>query len=225
MGEPLETCWTMVNKAADGDDEACGLFAHTYLAIVRAYLARRWRGSPAIQHLDDAVQDVFLDLFRADGALGRLDPERAACFRSFLFGVAHKVALRHEERAARRTSNGQQQSLDPDATASPHASVSSAFDREWAQCLLQRAGQRQADRAADARSQRRVELLRLRFGEGLPIREIAKLWDMDPKQLHREYGTARDEFKEALRAEVRFHHTGSSAAIERECQNLLGLLS
>ena len=52
------------------------------------------------QEAYDAVQEVFLDMFRANGALSRFDPERAKSFRSFLFGVAYKVALRQEERLA-----------------------------------------------------------------------------------------------------------------------------
>jgi RNA polymerase sigma-70 factor (ECF subfamily) len=71
---------------------------------------------------------------------------------------------------------------------------------------------------------RRVELLRLRFHEGLPIREIARRWRDDPATLHREYARAREEFKEALIGVMAFHHPGSPAQAERECAELLALL-
>ena len=73
-------------------------------------------------------------------------------------------------------------------------------------------------------AQRRVELLRLRFHEGRPIREIARLWETDPAELHRSYAKAREEFRESLAEIVSFHHPGSSVRIERECTQLLELL-
>ena len=46
-------------------------------------------------------------------------------------------------------------------------------------CRLACRRQRGQARQADSEAQRRVELLRLRFYEGLPIREIARLWETD----------------------------------------------
>jgi hypothetical protein len=70
-----------------------------------------------------------------------------------------------------------------------------------------------------------VELLRLRFHDGLPIREIARLWQADPAKLHHEYATARQEFLAALRDVVAFHHPGPSAEIDRVCADLIQLLA
>ena len=75
------------------------------------------------------------------------------------------------------------------------------------------------------KAERRVELMRLRFSEDMPIRDIAKLWDADAAVLHREYAKAREEFKQALKAEVAFHHPGNPGEIERECAALLGLIA
>ena len=212
-----------MERAAEGDREACSRFAVIYLGVVRSYLAKRWRGTPAISHLEDAVQEVFLDLFRPGGALARFDPTRAPNFRPFLFGVAHKVALRQEERQARDRGRGA--SLSEIAELhSADASASQLFDREWARCLLKRARERQAELAKDEAAVRRLELLRLRFAEDLPIREIAARWQQDAAHLHHEYAKAREEFKQALRAEVGYHHTGTAAEVERECQMLLELL-
>ena len=101
------------------------------------------------------------------------------------------------------------------------------LDRTWAQCLVWRAADRHrsAAEAVGADAVRRFELLQLRFGEGNPIREIARLWGADPARLHREYGKAREEFREALVAEVRFHRGGSTEAVEEECRQLIGLLA
>lgn len=227
MSEATPTCWTLVRAAAAGDGEACNAFAKTYLGIVRAFLGKRWRTSPALGQLDDAVQEVFLDLFRENGALARLEPGRARSFRGFLFGVAHKVALRYEERARLRMP------VDPGTPVEPHQlpareiTLSRAFDREWALALLRRAAMRQETqaRAAGPEAQRRVELLRLRFVEDLPIRTIADRWGEDPAKLHHDYARAREEFKDALRAEVRYHMADPRAAVEREVQELLSLLA
>jgi hypothetical protein len=66
----------------------------------------------------------------------------------------------------------------------------------------------------------RVELLRLRFQDSLPIREIAQRWSMDAAALHYEYARARQEFKAALMEVAAFHHPGA-ADIEQACADLL----
>ena len=226
MRQPLETCWTLVRKAATGDGDACGEFANEYLGVVRAFLRRRWRGSAATGQVDDAVQEVFLDLFRGDGALTRLDPERTRSFRSFLFGVAHKVALRYEERYVRDRRRRSDDPVKPEELPSDDSTMSRVFDREWAQCMMRRAAarQRQEAEASGPDALRRVELLELRFRDNLPIRTIAERWGEDAARLHHEYARAREEFKRALYAEIRYHREGSAEAIERECQELIGLL-
>ncbi len=222
MTRELDTCWSLIDRAAAGDGAAGSRFAQAYLDVVRAFFGARWRGSPRAASVEDAVQEVFLDLFRSGGALQKVDRERGANFRSFLFGVAHRVALRHEERAARQAGAV---ALDS-SVSSADTSVSRVFDRHWARAMIARAVERQRRQAAasGARAERRVELLRQRFQEGLPIREIAAAWGEDPAHVHREYAKARDEFKQALRAEVGEHLTGPPGAVDRECRMLLGLL-
>ena len=74
-------------------------------------------------------------------------------------------------------------------------------------------------------SELRKQLLRLRFQEDMPIRDIARLWKSDAAALHKEYAKARQEFKEALIDVVAFHHPGSPGEVERECAEMLGLLA
>ena len=76
-----------------------------------------------------------------------------------------------------------------------------------------------------AEALRRVELLRLRFRENLPIRTIAERLGLDAVFVHREYTRARDEFKQALIEVVQGHHPGSAALAEKECEEILALLA
>ena len=69
----------------------------------------------------------------------------------------------------------------------------------------------------------RVELLRLRFDEGLDMREIAARWDESSEAVKLAYRKARKEFRECLREVVAFHHPGHRNT-ERECKRLLTLL-
>jgi hypothetical protein len=57
---------------------------------------------------------------------------------------------------------------------------------------------------------RRVELLRLRFQDSLPIRDIAMLWNEDPASVHHEYATARKEFSTALRQALAFQNPNAT---------------
>jgi RNA polymerase sigma factor (sigma-70 family) len=224
METPLPTRWSIVHGAAAGDAEAARVFAETYLGIVRAYLLKRWRGRAEIVGVDDALQEVFLDFFRAGGALGRVDPARSGGFRTFLFGVVHKVALRHEERAVRERARAAAPPVNEPA-APARENASRVFDRTWALELLQRAHARLEGAAAgDDNALRRLEILRLRFREDLPIRAIAERLGIDAVRAHREYARVREEFKAALREEVAQTVATRGEDPERECRFLLELL-
>ena len=216
MTSPDATCWTMIRAAAGGDRAARERFGRAYLPVVRAYLAARWR--QAAGDVDDAVQDVFVECFRGGGALEKVEAGRPGGFRAFLLGVARNVARRFEDR---RRADG---SL-PDGVAADETGPAEAFDRAWARALLQQAARLQGERASGAgeAARRRVELLRLRFQDGRPIRDIARQWGIEPAKLHHEYAVAREEFRTALREVVAFHHPGAPAAdVERICLDLVG---
>jgi RNA polymerase sigma-70 factor (ECF subfamily) len=91
---------------------------------------------------------------------------------------------------------------------------------------MREAAERQAALAAERGedAQRRIELLRLRFEDGLPIRDIAALWGTEAADLHRQYAKAREEFRAALRDVVLTHHPQAPDAVDRECAQLLALL-
>jgi RNA polymerase sigma-70 factor (ECF subfamily) len=225
MATPETTCWTMIQAAAAGSAREREEFACRYAPVVRAYLAARWRASPFLHHLDDAAQDVFVECFKDDGVLDRA--EQARGFRPFLYGVVRNVAARIERQ--RGTSRERQPPSDVDLgeVAASDESLSREFDRAWARTLLREAAELMAQCAgvAGPAACRRVELLRLRFHDGLPIRDIAARWQVDPAVLHHEYAKARQEFKAALLAVVAFHHGATPAEVEQECADLLALLA
>jgi RNA polymerase sigma-70 factor (ECF subfamily) len=194
--------------------------------VVRAYLLARWRGTKLVQELDDTVQDVFFECLKAGGLLERALADQPGGFRAFLYGAIRNVALRVEARQARQFSQEATEGIDLDRLPNDEASLSRVFDRAWAKAVVRQAAEQQSELAAGVgeAAVKRVELLRLRFHEGLPIREIATLWGVDAASLHREYARAREEFRSALRSVVAFLHPGSPEVVDRECAQLLSLL-
>lgn len=221
------TCWFMVNEAASNAPGARDEFARNYVPVVRAYLCHRWRRSPYLQHVDDAVQELFIECFREGGILDKVDPDRSGGFRAFLYGVARNVALRFEKRHARQRERVPGSHFDAAGLAGDEATLSRVFDRSWLESLLRQSAERQAERARESGPEalRRVELLQLRFREERSFTEIADLWNVDMKWLYKEAARARHEFKDALHEVVSFHNPGSPAEIERECAELLSLLA
>jgi len=216
-----DTCWTVIERAAGGSPTDRETFARQYLPAVRAYLRARWRGRPLAQEAEDAVQEVFVECFRS--ALDRTDRERTGSFRAFLYAVVRNVARRFEERRARRRERQPPSSLLEARLPADDPSLSEIFDREWALSVLRKARDRQIRAAAGKgeEARRRVELLRLRLEDGLPIREIARRWNCEAAWLHHQYATAREEFRAALFETVSFEHRGTPGEIERECARLV----
>lgn len=226
------TCWTLVRGAAEGDRMAREEFARLYQPVVRTFLSQRWAGKHKGLDVDDALQDVFVDCLRPDGALQRLDGGREGGFRGFLYGVVRNVARRHEERCQnrqRRDGELPEAGFESDATG-----AETAFDRAWAKAMMKEAARAMAAVAVSrdalpsapaGRATRRVELLRLRFQQDRPIREIARQWEVDPAWLHHEYATAREEFRQALLQVIAFHNPqATSTSNEAMCRELLDAL-
>jgi RNA polymerase sigma factor (sigma-70 family) len=214
----------MVTAAAEGDPHARVQFTDIYLDVVRCYLAARWRERSSIAEMDDAVQDVFLECFRSGGALTGVDRNGPGAFRTFLYAVVRNVALRYEERGRNQKHVGFSQQADAAERAAAQATPSVAFDRAWARTVLARARDRQRRAAHQEDARRRVELLDLRFGDGLGIKDIALKWEMPADRVHALYRRARSEFKLALFEELAFHGHVDEASVERESLRLLSLL-
>lgn len=216
--DPDATSWHLIRGAADGADGERDLFAHTYGPVVSAFLGTRWRGTPLAGEVDDAAQEVFLECFRDGGALERVRPGGGpGGFRAYLMALVRNVALRFEERDARRRVENAGSGHVFAAEHCDEAHLSTLFDRAWAFALLDQAVALHEHRAreADPPTLRRVELLRLRFRENLRIRDIAERWGEPTELVHREYAAARHDFLKALRSVVAFHYPGEADAFNR----------
>jgi RNA polymerase sigma-70 factor (ECF subfamily) len=138
--------------------------------------------------------------------------------------VVRNVALRIEHARA-QTDRRLDTVVDPPAR---ERTLSEVFDQAWARALVRQASARQAARAREAGPEalQRVEILRLRFQEGLPIREIATMRSTDPVRVHRDYARARREFRAALVDVVAETMPGTPPSdVEQECARLLGLFA
>jgi RNA polymerase sigma-70 factor (ECF subfamily) len=229
MSDPgTTTCWTMIRGAAEGDAAHRQAFAQRYAGPIEAYLRARWRASPLQQDVDDAVKEVFVESFRDGGMLSRASENKVGDggFRGYLYGLARNIALRFEQRRGRRREGQPPEGLLTHGLIEDETRLSAVFDRAWAATIMRDAAQRHADwaRAAGDEAQRRLELLRVRFAEGLPIRDIAARWNVPAEDLHRQYARARQEFRNALREAVTFHLPGSPERVEAECERLLTAL-
>jgi RNA polymerase sigma-70 factor (ECF subfamily) len=222
----VETRWSLIARAAGGDGEARETFAQRYQPVVRAYLAARWRGNRSARDLDDAVQETFVDCFREDGALIRARAGGGGGFRAYLFGVVRTVALHFETRHARRVEREEPERFHVETIASADEDLARVFDRAFATAVLREAQDLHAERARAAGDTglARVELLRLRFEEGLPIRTIAARWSVDAKGVHHQYARARKEFKAAL-FDVLVEQGVARDEVDSECSRLLELLA
>ncbi|MBI1851927.1 MAG: sigma-70 family RNA polymerase sigma factor [Planctomycetes bacterium] len=226
MSDAAPTCWTVIQGAAAGRAEDREDFARRYEPIIRAYLASRWANSALLAEIDDCVQEIFVDCFRQGGVLDRVDAERPGGFRPFLYGVIRIVALRFEAGRSRRDARAPTTTVDLTGIAADETTLSRVFDREWAQAQVRAAMKLQEDRAHEEGPEalRRIELLRIRFTDDKPIREIAELWGIDATLLHREQTRARREFKKALFDVVRFQNPAPPEVVLRECEDILALL-
>jgi RNA polymerase sigma-70 factor (ECF subfamily) len=220
------TCWTAIRSAAAGDDRERSRFAQRYQPVIRAYLAARWRNPGWRSDLEDTAQEVLFECLKEGGALEVAAPGRPGGFRAFLHGICRNVAARHE--AGRRQRREIALAADdqiPDALVDD-SDLTRVFDQAWARMLVSEAAGLQARRARrqGGDALRRLEVLELRFDEGLAIRDIARRQERDAAQVHYDYSRARKDFHLALREVVAFHLPGAETGIDKECERLLELL-
>ncbi len=220
------TCWTLIRGAASGRKEDLEEFARRYEEIVRTYFSARWRTAPDVQEATDATQAVFLECFKEGGVLDHVQQDPPQDFRAFLLGVMRNVALRFERTWARRREAPPPTNVNLDRIERSEATLSQVFDRAWAEAIVGEAAALHSHMAARQgdKAQRRVELLRLRFQEGLPIRDIASKWGMEPQKVHAQYEQARKEFERALLKVVHFHHPDSPQRARAELTQVLETL-
>ncbi|MEZ5966400.1 MAG: sigma-70 family RNA polymerase sigma factor [Planctomycetota bacterium] len=225
MANVPDTCWTLIRRAAEGDRGAHSQFGRSYDALIRAYLARRWRNTPLVADVDDAAQEVFLECLTERGPLGRADPAQG--FRGFLLGIVRHVAQRHERGAARRHERAAGAETAFVQVADDDPGLTEFFDRQWALTLVQEAREllEQRARAGDDAARLHADVLDLRFAQGLPVRTIAARLQMDVDAAHRAYAKARERFRGCLRQVVAYHAVRSEEDLDAECQRVLDTLA
>ncbi len=179
-----------------------------------------------LNELDDVIQEVFVESFRDGGVLARVDDDSPGGFRAFFYGVIRNVARRAESRFSRRRDQQPETGFFNESPDAAEQRLSRVFDREWATTMMREAAARQRanSEVKGANAVRRLDLLRLRFYEGRPIRDIADLWGVEASEVHREYARARKEFRAALGEVVAYHMPGSAEAVDQECARLLEML-
>lgn len=226
MHEPVQTSWELIQGAATGDEVAVGEFAQLYSTLIRSCLFARWRSTGLVREVDDATQEVFLRCFNEGGVLQKAQEGPPGAFRAFLYGVIRNVALKVEGRGLRPTRAPVPSTLELEEVAESKASLARAFDRAWARSIMKRAMHLQTERARTTGDEavRRVELLRLRFQEEMPIRDIAREWAADADRLHHEYARARKEFEAALLDVLAGESSSTRKELEQQMADLLLLL-
>ena len=220
------TSWHLIEAAASGNESRQNEFVGRYDRGIRRWLQRRWPSAPLAGQIDDAVQEVFVECFKPGGALAKADPDHESGFRQLLRSVIANVARRYETRLGRlqqKTDNERERA----AILPPETTLSRMLDREWAQAIVQEAAREQEERARTLGPSAvlRVELLRLRFHDGLPIRDIAAELELDPSYVHHQYAKARRDFRRALHGVLERRASGSDRAqIEALTDQLIDLL-
>lgn len=218
------TAWEVIQAAASGSPSARAEFVQRYGAFIRQQLAARWQRSPLLAQIDDAQQEVFVECLKPQGVLARADASVPEGFRALLGAVVRNVALRTETRLQRQRCVDE---VPASQLAADTSTVGRSFDRQWAVELLRTAAEEQARHAASAgeAAVRRVELLRLRFEEGLSIPDIAARWDRDASYVHHQYAKARADFQRALLAVLAARYPDLPAdQLREQCQQLVLLL-
>lgn len=142
-------------------------------------------------------QDVFAECFRVGGALQRFDPTRNGGIEAFLFGVTRNIARRCEHRSRKRLPT---QSDMLCTIETKETSVSEQLDRRWVVELIRCAWWKQHELAlaSGEAAHQRMQLLSLRFVCDLPVREIARSWNVEAAELHRELRKTKEEFLSSL---------------------------
>lgn len=202
------TRWTLI-LAAREDEGARRAALETLLATYwrPAYVFLRRKGL-APEDAEDAVQGFFLRFLEGD-ALSRLDPSRGR-FRSYLLTALerHVINLHERESAVKRGGRVNVvpiEALDAerDLPAIPE-DPASAFDREWALSLMERATTRLAREYEEGRRKGSAEAVLhfFRLDEAPSYADAARACGMTVTQFKAALHRARERFRAILREEV-----------------------
>lgn len=177
MNDLQPTDAELVRRALAGSEEAYRQLVHRFERPVLAVLSRMV-SNPALA--EDLAQEAFVKAFRA---LESYDPSRR--FASWLFKIAHNVAIDHLRRSSLDTVSLEVD--DPDAPSLLRVLADPQPQAE--EVTIQRERWRRLERALRALAPDQREAILLRFGQGLQYDEIAAItgWPMGTvkTRLHR----------------------------------------
>lgn len=210
--------------AAAGDMRNRDAFARRYGPVVKAYLAARWRVPSDHEEVQDGAQETLLECLKPGGALERVDPARPGGFRAFLYGIARNVASMAESK--RRVRERRKAPDDVESVESSEDTYSQVFDRAWAQLVTSEARDLMAGRAAPGGTpELRLRILRLRYEQELPSREIARTLGIDAFRVYKLLHEARKEYRASLLEVMAYYHPEADKdELERHCVELLAAL-
>jgi len=219
------TAWSMIVAAGAGEHAARARFAQHYDSVIRAYLSARWRLPTTHEAVDDAAQEVFVQCFKPGGALQGVEASGPARFRTYLYAVVRNVADRIErDKGVRRAA--QEPSAGLDQLAHDEATLSRVFDRAWVGTITRSAWLLMVSRLSqDATGRDRIQVLDLRFRDGLAAGAIAERLKLEPGYVYQQLRNAKRDFRTALVDVVGSQHPGSTKEeVEARCVDLVALL-
>ncbi|MGZ3599890.1 MAG: RNA polymerase sigma factor [Ktedonobacterales bacterium] len=170
----------LLQQVADGDEEALRQLYVEYRARLRRYL---WHQLDGDGHaVEEALQDTFLAVWRAAG--GYRGEAKVA---TWIFQIAHYVALRARQAAARR-GRSEFDPDPPDGSAVPTAA--SPEDAVLGQLAL--------DEALNHLSTKHRAVLQLIFQQGFTAEETAQILDIPIGTVKSRVSYARRALQSAL---------------------------
>jgi RNA polymerase sigma factor (sigma-70 family) len=211
-GQFSTTRWSVVRAAAGSEEERVAAMTRLFQSYWQPlYLFLRREGRTR-EEAEDLLQELFVRLL--DGRLlNAANPERGR-FRSLLLSSLRnlQVDLYRAGRTQKRGSGAEQVSLDV-AMAESHwkemadtgLSPEMAYDRAWAQTLLQRAGRQLSEAfAAEGKQSLFAELFPHVTGSQTPggFAAAAERLDMNEKAARVALSRMRRRYAAAIRAEV-----------------------
>ncbi len=168
-----------IGASQGGDREALGRLLERERTLLRRVVVS-FGGSAVRSRIDDAVQEASLEAIRAIGQLR--EPDR---FRSWLVGIAVRVAKRHRRAFARDRlvpvgagdEAGEPRATDDDPADVAERTIDGERPRRVEDCPPERLAL-EVERAAAELPESWREVFALRHGAGLRYREIASALEL-----------------------------------------------
>ena len=182
-GAPSPAAGHLTNREGAAPETAIGLDLDE---VYREHFAFVWRSVKRLgvrdASLDDVVQEVFMIVHRRLGEF-----EGRSSIRTWLFGIALRVARDHKRSAARKDSDG---SVDPDTIHAPVPSPAESMEKAEAVRLLYA--------ILDEMEDERREVFVMAELEQMTMPDIAGMLGLNVNTAYARLRAARQTFESAL---------------------------